>query len=31
MHQLNATTIRTMVAGQIVTLGVLGAWITSVT
>lgn len=31
MRQLNATTIRTMVAGQIVTIGVLGAWITSVT
>ncbi len=31
MHQLNATTVRTMVAGNIVTIGVLGAWITSVT
>lgn len=31
MHQLNATTIRAMFAGQIVTIGVLGTWITAVT
>ena len=31
MHQLNANSVRTMVAGQIVTIGVLGAWITAVT
>ncbi len=31
MHQLNATTVRTMVAGNLVTIGVLGAWITAVT
>ena len=31
MHQLNATTVRTMIAGNLVTIGVLGAWITAVT
>ena len=31
MHQLNATTVRTMVAGNLVTIGVLGVWITAVT
>jgi hypothetical protein len=31
MHQINASSVRMMVAGQIVTIGVLGAWITAVT
>lgn len=31
MHQLNATTVRATVAGNLVTIGVLGAWITAAT
>lgn len=31
MHRLQATTIRSMFAGQLVTIGILGSWITAVT